>query len=130
MLDGNNVSGIKKVQLEVAGSAAMSVRGENILPKPRVANLSLNSFDYCSSRASRDVLNVRGVGVGDFRHGHDVLRMLRAAMKRFELVDVGREELGPEADGDFVVLPRLRSFQSFPPNLEGERPFTAGSNST
>ena len=125
MFNGNDVGGVEKVQLDVARSAAVIIRSENIPPKTGIANLSLNLLYHRSSWAGGNVLNIRRIRVRDLSNSHDVLRMLRAAMKCFEFVDVGRKKLRTESNRDLVVLSFLRIkvrclgvLQSFATNLE------------
>lgn len=96
MFDRNDVGGIEKIQLDVTGSAAVSVRDEDIFPKTSVANFSLDLLNNHPPRTSRNVPNICCVRVSDLRDGYDVLRMLRGAVKCFHLVDVNREALRNE----------------------------------
>lgn len=83
VLNGNDVSSVEKIQLDITCCAAVSVSGENILSKPRVADLSLNLLQHRSPWACGNVLNVHRISVRDLSNSQDVLRMLRAAMKCF-----------------------------------------------
>ena len=56
VLNGNDVSSVEKIQLDITCCAAVSVSGENILSKPRVAesapapfSLGLRECLECSS---------------------------------------------------------------------------------
>ena len=125
VLNGNDVSGVEKIQLDVTCRTAMPINGKNILAKTSVTNLPLNLLKHHSSWTCRNVSNVRRIRVRDLRHSQDVLRMLRATMECFELDDVGRKKLRRKCNGDFIILPglgiKLRCLgvlQSFPANLE------------
>lgn len=121
----NDVRSVEKIQLDITCCAAVPIRSENILSKTRVADLPLNLLKHGSSWACGNILNVRRICVRDLSNSQDVLRMLRAAVKCFKFVDVGRKKLRRERNGDLVVQPGLgiklrclRVLQSFPTNLE------------
>ena len=80
VLNGNDVSSVEKIQLDITRSTAMTITGEDVLSKTRVPDLSLDLLHHGSSWSCGNVLNVRAISVGNLRNSHDGLWMLRTAV--------------------------------------------------
>ncbi len=130
VVNRNDVRCIHEVELDSADSAAIAVSRQNVLAEACVTHLSIDLLQHRFSWSGRYVVDLAfNVGIGNALKLVHFFRLLCRLMQFFEFLNIGRQEIGAERDGDFLIVASLRKKRfrlcfvyGFAPDLERRRP--------